>query len=85
MIAWEKIHTVLLDMDGTLLDLHYDNHFWLEHVPRRYAEKNALSLRGRQKRASRAVIKTPKARSTGIASITGHASSGSTSRSSRKR
>ncbi|MEK7696969.1 MAG: GMP/IMP nucleotidase [Pseudomonadota bacterium] len=44
MIAWEKIHTVLLDMDGTLLDLHYDNHFWLEHVPRRYAEKNALSL-----------------------------------------
>ena len=44
MIAWGKIHTVLLDMDGTLLDLHYDNHFWLEHVPRRYAEKNALSL-----------------------------------------
>ena len=44
MIAWEKIRTVLLDMDGTLLDLHYDNHFWLEHVPRRYAEKNALSL-----------------------------------------
>ena len=44
MIIWEKIHTVLLDMDGTLLDLHYDNHFWLEHVPRRYAEKNALSL-----------------------------------------
>ena len=35
---------MLLDMDGTLLDLHYDNHFWLEHVPRRYAEKNALSL-----------------------------------------
>ena len=44
MIIWEKIRTVLLDMDGTLLDLHYDNHFWLEHVPRRYAEKNALSL-----------------------------------------
>jgi len=44
MIVWEKIRTVLLDMDGTLLDLHYDNHFWLEHVPRRYAEKNALSL-----------------------------------------
>ena len=44
MIAWEKVYTVLLDMDGTLLDLHYDNHFWLEHVPRRYAEKNALTL-----------------------------------------
>ncbi len=44
MIAWETVRTVLLDMDGTLLDLHYDNHFWLEHVPQRYAEKNALSL-----------------------------------------
>lgn len=29
-------------MDGTLLDLHYDNHFWLEHVPRRFAEKHGL-------------------------------------------
>lgn len=44
MIAWKKIRTVLLDMDGTLLDLHYDNHFWLEHVPRRYAEKRGLHL-----------------------------------------
>jgi len=62
---------VLLDMDGTLLDLHYDNHFWLEHVPRRYAEKHALSLeaakdamRGRYKQ-----IRRP--RSTGIGVITG--------------
>jgi putative hydrolase of the HAD superfamily len=44
MIAWKEIRTVLLDMDGTLLDLHYDNHFWLEHVPRRYAERRGLSL-----------------------------------------
>jgi putative hydrolase of the HAD superfamily len=44
MIAWENIDTVLLDMDGTLLDLHYDNHFWLEHVPRRYAEARELPL-----------------------------------------
>ncbi len=29
-------------MDGTLLDLHFDNHFWLEHMPKRYAEKNNL-------------------------------------------
>lgn len=43
-LNWPDIDTVLLDMDGTLLDLHYDNHFWLEHVPRRYAEKHALSL-----------------------------------------
>jgi len=29
-------------MDGTLLDLHFDNYFWLEHMPKRYAEKNKL-------------------------------------------
>jgi len=44
MINWSSIDTVLLDMDGTLLDLHYDNHFWLEHVPRRYAETRGLAL-----------------------------------------
>ncbi|MEP5764082.1 MAG: GMP/IMP nucleotidase [Halieaceae bacterium] len=38
MIDWDHIDTVLLDMDGTLLDLHYDNYFWSRHVPRRYAE-----------------------------------------------
>lgn len=37
MINWPQIDTVLLDMDGTLLDLHYDNHFWCEHLPKRYA------------------------------------------------
>ncbi len=44
MVDWSQIKTVLLDMDGTLLDLHFDNHFWLEHVPLRYAEKNQISL-----------------------------------------
>ena len=43
-LAWKNIHTVLLDMDGTLLDLHFDNHFWLEHVPKKLAEKNGMSL-----------------------------------------
>ena len=38
-IDWNQIDTVLLDMDGTLLDRHFDDHFWLEHVPKRYAEK----------------------------------------------
>jgi putative hydrolase of the HAD superfamily len=41
---WAHIDTVMLDMDGTLLDLHFDNHFWLEHVPQRYAESRGLSL-----------------------------------------
>lgn len=42
-LAWHDIDTVLLDMDGTLLDLHYDNHFWLEHLPQRYAELHGVS------------------------------------------
>ncbi len=44
MIPWQAIDTLLLDMDGTLLDLHYDNYFWLEHLPRAFAAKNALDL-----------------------------------------
>jgi putative hydrolase of the HAD superfamily len=43
MVDWHALDTVFLDMDGTLLDLHFDNHFWLEHLPRRYAEHNNLS------------------------------------------
>ena len=41
---WPAIDSVLLDMDGTLLDLHFDNHFWLEHLPKRYAEHHGISL-----------------------------------------
>lgn len=44
MIDWNQIDQVFLDMDGTLLDLHFDNHFWLEHVPRRYAQARGLGL-----------------------------------------
>ncbi|MBU3059184.1 GMP/IMP nucleotidase [Pseudomonas indica] len=42
-LNWRAIDTVLLDMDGTLLDLHFDNHFWLEHLPQRYAEHHGIS------------------------------------------
>lgn len=38
MIEWSQIDTVFFDMDGTLLDLHFDNYFWLEHLPKRYVE-----------------------------------------------
>jgi putative hydrolase of the HAD superfamily len=44
MIDWKKIDTVLLDMDGTLLDLNFDNHFWKEFVPLKYAQLHGLSL-----------------------------------------
>lgn len=43
MIDWTKIRTVLLDMDGTLLDLRFDNHFWREHLPLRWAEDRGLA------------------------------------------
>ncbi|MDG1473941.1 MAG: GMP/IMP nucleotidase [Porticoccaceae bacterium] len=39
LINWDKIDTVLLDMDGTLLDLHFDSYFWLQHLPLRYSAK----------------------------------------------
>jgi putative hydrolase of the HAD superfamily len=43
-INWNDIDTVLLDMDGTILDRHFDDHFWLEHVPGRYSVKHGISL-----------------------------------------
>jgi len=41
-IPWDRIDTVLVDMDGTLLDLAFDNYFWLELVPRHYAAQRRL-------------------------------------------
>lgn len=42
-INWPAFDTILLDMDGTLLDLNYDNHFWLEHLPTHYATQQGVS------------------------------------------
>jgi putative hydrolase of the HAD superfamily len=44
IIDWKIIDTVLLDMDGTLLDLNFDNHFWKEFVPLNFAKKQGLSI-----------------------------------------
>ena len=43
-LNWSDIDTVLLDMDGTLLDLHFDTFFWMQHLPKRYAEQHNMSL-----------------------------------------
>ncbi|MFT0214020.1 GMP/IMP nucleotidase [Pseudomonas sp. F1_0610] len=43
-LPWSDIDTLLLDMDGTLLDLHFDNHFWLEHLPFCFAQKHTISV-----------------------------------------
>lgn len=37
IIDWSEIDTVMLDMDGTILDLHFDNFFWLHYLPNHYA------------------------------------------------
>ncbi|CAM4430456.1 GMP/IMP nucleotidase [Pseudoalteromonas ostreae] len=44
MLNWSKIDTVLLDMDGTLLDLHFDTHFWLTVIPEQLAIAKNISL-----------------------------------------
>lgn len=44
MVPWQKISAVFLDMDGTILDLHFDNHFWREHVPLRYAQLHGMTV-----------------------------------------
>lgn len=42
MLNWNNINTVLLDMDGTLLDLAFDNYFWLEYIPSVYGNKHGI-------------------------------------------
>lgn len=42
MLPWADIDTVLLDMDGTLIDLRYDNHLWNTVVPARYARRHGI-------------------------------------------
>ena len=42
MIQWKEVDTVLLDMDGTLLDLHFDNFFWQDYLPKKWGERHLL-------------------------------------------
>jgi 5'-nucleotidase len=49
-IDWRQIDTILLDMDGTLLDRHYDDYFWIQFVPENYALNHDLSLEEAQQK-----------------------------------
>ena len=40
--ALRRCETLMLDMDGTVLDLAYDNYMWMHHVPEKYAAANGL-------------------------------------------
>jgi putative hydrolase of the HAD superfamily len=42
-ITLDGCDTVLLDMDGTLLDLAFDNYIWLQRVPEEYARLKGIS------------------------------------------
>lgn len=44
MMTWQAIDTVLLDMDGTLLDLKYDNQVWGTLLPQAYAAHRSIPL-----------------------------------------
>lgn len=43
MPPWSKIDTVIFDMDGTVLDLHFDNYFWHDLVPEYISRQTGLS------------------------------------------
>jgi len=43
VISWNSIDTVLLDMDGTLLDLEFDNVLWNQRLPERYAARHGVT------------------------------------------
>ena len=42
-INLSTIKTVLLDMDGTLLDLYFDNYFWQEYLPVHWGKLNNMT------------------------------------------
>ncbi len=42
--ALQRSETLMLDMDGTLLDLAFDNYVWKDLVPRRYAAANGMTF-----------------------------------------
>jgi putative hydrolase of the HAD superfamily len=44
VIDWDAIDTVLFDMDGTLLDLYYDNYFWHEYLPEKWGARRGLDV-----------------------------------------
>jgi HAD superfamily hydrolase (TIGR01509 family) len=36
-VDWDAVDTVMLDMDGTLLDKHFDDYFWEVYLPEHYS------------------------------------------------
>ncbi len=43
-VEWSQLDTILLDMDGTLLDLEFDNHFWGTVIPSEWGRRRGLDI-----------------------------------------
>ena len=43
-IDWRLVDTIVLDMDGTLLDLHFDDLVWNDALPRSYAARGGMDF-----------------------------------------
>lgn len=54
-IAWQEVDTVLLDMDGTLLVLAFDNYFWQTLVPETWEPPAASICRRRKTPCARSI------------------------------
>lgn len=49
-INWRNIDTLLVDMDGTVLDLAFDNFFWAELLPQMLARQRGISVAAARER-----------------------------------
>ena len=47
-VDWSQLDTILLDMDGTLLDLEFDNHFWGTVIPGEWGRQRGLDVKTSQ-------------------------------------
>mgnify|MGYP001816981247 FL=1 len=47
--ALRECETLMLDMDGTILDLAFDNYVWTDLVPRRSATANNMTFEAARK------------------------------------
>ena len=45
MVNWDAVDTVFLDVDGSLIDLHYEFVLWQELLPSRFAERLQVSIK----------------------------------------
>ncbi|MDE0223604.1 MAG: GMP/IMP nucleotidase [Gammaproteobacteria bacterium] len=44
MVEWSEVETVLLDMDGTLIDLYFDNFLWNQRLPEVVAATRGIGV-----------------------------------------